>query len=1048
MKRKILASIAMGLITMGGALTPVFGLVTPLFKTAIASACTGIPCVDAPVYGPQQQPDQGNGQGIPFVNNTYQGPGGGPNGQGAETNPNGTTTPNAGGVPGADAAGSKDLCGVGDIACGIISGISEIIMFVPTRVATISGLVFDYSVWYSIQSGTYTQYDGAPGDEGMVVMGWKLIRDFTNLIFIFALFVIAFTLILDLDTGSKVSMTSNPKRTIARVLLMALLINFSFFLGRVVIDISNKMSQQFYTNMSKAPQITTTANDSQTDVQSFYTSSPGVHSIASAVISQVNPQNFLLANSNISKIGPGTYGFFLFLSLASACFNIFLIYIFLSIALLFISRTVGLFLGIIISPLAFVSYTIPSLQKQPYIGFDDWMKQFMGLAFMAPIFLFFMYISIQFLKMPLSTSGDSGSMTIAAKTLFSFAMVGMFLTFAKRISKDMSGKIGDMATSAVTGIVTGVAAVGMAAATGGTSSALQMARLQTKKGVIGASEKVFGAERTMQMRQSLNRGVQNFRMLPSDKGQAVTNLATMLTGSKVPGQIHAEMNYSKELTQRNLNIQKIRSDKVAAEQRKLALRTSTNYDQRKAAMDLKQARGGTPATLGDGRTTTPKQDRLMGMTDKQKDRINKRLKENRRTAYNYADRKKAMDLKNSKPGPKPTLGDGTAKAPVFTATQQTRIARKLEENKLKTGAGIAGGAGAAATTTPPPNPPAGGASPIKSIIPPTGATQPVKPSGLVDQYGNPISSTTTPPPNPPAGGASPAKPNTPPTGGVQPAKPAAPTPTKLGQTEPQDGTSRPKNAFTGNADFDRPKVQLVDPQGRPVSSTDAAQKAESEALTNQYNRTQNQSGSNVQVENLTVKNLKVENIGGAPAPSNASLPDRQGSSSSSVPAKQHATNLLSEIQMTPRSGSAATNYKASDFATPTQTARPATVTASAAKSGIVDVSGNPISTSSPTPKTEPKKIITPEEASSAFQAVFQQPATGTIVAPKIETAPVTSKIDTAPITKQAFETLKGTNIQSRQDLNKERSAFVERLENNTIQQPNPVVSSIITNLKQ
>jgi hypothetical protein len=803
MKRKILASIATGLIIMGGALTPVFGLLSPLFKTPVASACTGIPCVDSgPVYGPQQQPQPSNGQGIPFVDpngNPYQGPGGGPNGQGAEPNPNGSAVANPGGPAGAAATGSKSLCGTTDVfVCPLIASISEIIMFVPTRVATIAGLVFDYSVWYSIQSGTYTQYDGTPGDEGMVVMGWKLIRDFTNLIFIFALFVIAFTLILDLDTGSKASMTSNPKRTIARVLLMALLINFSFFLGRVVIDISNKASQQFYTSMSKAPQVTTTTDSNQVDVQSFYTSSPGVHSIASAIISQINPQNFILADSNGKGLISEDYGKFLFISLATACFDIFLIYIFLSIALLFISRTVGLFLGIIISPLAFVSYTIPSLQKQSYIGFDDWMKQFMGLAFMAPIFLFFLYISIQFLKMPLATSGDSGSMTIAAKTLFSFAMVGMFLTFAKKMSKDMSGKIGEMTTGAVTGLVTGVAAVGMAAATGGTSSALQMARFQAKKGAIGASESVFGAEKTLQMRQALNRGVTNFRMLPSDKGQAVTNLATMLTGSKVPGQIHSEMKYSKELTERNLAIKKIRDDKaaaerdrVAAEQKKLALRKSTNYDQRKAAMDLKQARGGTPATLGDGRATTPQQDRLMGLTDKQKTRVQKRLKENRRTAYNYAARKKAMDAKNKQTGPKPTLGDGTAKPPVFSQTQQERIARKLAENKIKTAVPVVSkpsglvdqyGNPISSTTPPPNNPPTGGAAVIKPNIPPTGAAQPIKPSGLVDTNGKPISSTTPPPPppNPPAGGATPVKPNTPPTGGTQPVKPAA-TGTKLGQ---------------------------------------------------------------------------------------------------------------------------------------------------------------------------------------------------------------------------------------------------------------------------
>jgi hypothetical protein len=70
---------------------------------------------------------------------------------------------------------------------------------------------------------------------------------------------------------------------------------------------------------------------------------------------------------------------------------------------------------------------------------------------------------------------------------------------------------------------------------------------------------------------------------------------------------------------------------------------------------------------------------------------------------------------------------------------------------------------------------------------------------------------------------------------------------------------------------------LVDPEGRPVSSTDAAQKAESAGLTNQYNQAQKQSGSDLQVENLTVKNLKLD---GASA-GGTSLPTRQSSTGSS-----------------------------------------------------------------------------------------------------------------------------------------------------------------------
>ncbi len=480
MKQKILASIAAGLVILGGVITPAFGLLTPQLGVHYAEA--------------QENPDNVK----------------------------------------------TSICGTGEFfVCPLMSAISEVIMYVPISLATISGMAFDYSIWNSIQSGTYTKYDGTDGNEGLVVSGWKLVRDFTNLLFIFALFVIAFTLILDLDGGDKVTMTSNPKRTLARVLMMALLVNFSFFMARSVIDITNKLSLQFYTNMSKAPEVTLNADTTEQDVNSFY-AQPGnetIHSIATGIISKINPQDFLLDSKGAAvTAGPGKYAKLFFLSLVSACFGFFLAYIFLSIAILFIGRTIGLYLAVIISPLAFVSYTVPFLQRQPYIGFDDWMKQFMGLAFMGPIFLFFVYIGIQFFTIPISLG--QGQLSSTAGILFKFAIIAMFFTLAKRIAKDMSGKIGDMATGIVTGALTSVATIGAAAATGGGSAALMATRQEAARHATSISQQVMGNEKTAALQQRLG-GLRNFKNLPGGKGAAVTGLATMITGSKVPGQIYA-----------------------------------------------------------------------------------------------------------------------------------------------------------------------------------------------------------------------------------------------------------------------------------------------------------------------------------------------------------------------------------------------------------------------------------------------------------------------------------------------------------------------------
>ncbi len=819
MKKKILASIAAGLVIFGGVFTPVFGLVIPQLGVHSASA------------EPQN-------------------------------------------------VGTPSVCGE-DFACSIMSAISEVIMFVPISIATISGMFFDYSVWSSIQSGTYTKYDlyddSSPSSDGLVIMGWKLVRDFTNLIFIFALFVIGFTLILDLDGGAKVSMTSNPKRTLARVLMMALLVNFSFFIGRSVIDITNKLSLQFYLNMNAAPKVTESSNQVTSDVNKFYTR-PGTESlrnIASGIIAKINPQSFLASTTaSGAKPGTGNYSNLFFYSFVGAFFGLFLAYIFLSVALLFIGRTIGLYIAIIISPLAFVSFTVPFLQKQPYIGFDDWMKQFLGLAFMAPIFLFFLYIGIQFFDIPtgIIDAGSSGSFANAANILFKFAMIAMFLTLAKNISKDMAGKIGGMVTGLVTGAVTSVATIGAAAATGGASAAFVATRREAAQGFKSVSTSVLGEKNTEAIQQRMT-GLKNFSSLRSNPRAALTGLATAITGSTVPDKMNQGWTKGKDLG-----------------------KAMNRLEDLKAARERRLKQVGIPVSI-DGKEDEVKAQ----LAEKEAKAIaDQKIIDETRAKYNYDQRKAAMDAKNAQTGPKPKFGDGSAKmdGSDFSKKQQERILDKAiaAEEKRKQ------------------------------------ATQNAQVVG------------------------GPATPTTAPTNANTVAQP-----TKTASTQPAAGEAPLKatNTFNGDGKFDRPTEsskllgpdgkplgstnekppQIVDVNGNPISSTDTAQRAESEKLTNIYNQEKKAEGETLHIDNLTVKNLNVQsNQGGQ-----AGLPARTQGGSGTVtqsPQKQ-ATTFLSAIQRAPQASSGALNYKSSDFAEK----KPTTT------SLILDTYGKPIVSTKPTPAT-------------------------------------------------------------------------------------------------
>src|SRR3989344_7474276 len=70
----------------------------------------------------------------------------------------------------------------------------------------------------------------------------------------------------------------------------------------------------------------------------------------------------------------------------------------------FLSRMIELWILIIFSPFAFMSSVIPKLSSFSYIGWDEWLKRLLKLSFMAPIFMFFLYLIFMIIQSNLFTS--------------------------------------------------------------------------------------------------------------------------------------------------------------------------------------------------------------------------------------------------------------------------------------------------------------------------------------------------------------------------------------------------------------------------------------------------------------------------------------------------------------------------------------------------------------------------------------------------------------------------------------------------------------------
>lgn len=422
-------------------------------------------------------------------------------------------------------------CGI-NVLCAIVTGYAGFIQFLPHLLAQVSGMLLDYVVWKNLESSTWTSQDTV---DSFVVKGWKLVRDFSNLLFIFALFAVGFSLILNgAETGF---FDLNPKRTIARVILMALLINFSFFMCRFIIEVTNLGANVFYNAVTKVetPPLTQATQSSGNGINlgssdAFYSQFDGIRSISLGVLSITNAQQLILnagsitgTKEDISVLGYevtswyeydwGVYILILFVSTITGVFNFFLVYLFLSSSIFLFARIYGLYFLIILSPIAFVSTTIPALQSKEYFGFDDWFKQLVGLAFSLPIYMFFVYLAIFFLKVGENVASDGGYVTMAVVILTKLISAGFVLVMGKKVSKDLSGKIGAMASGAVNGIITGTAMVAGAAMTGGASAALRMSGNLARNAAVNTAsrvgEVVAGKDNVEAIRQRFSSG--NFK---------------------------------------------------------------------------------------------------------------------------------------------------------------------------------------------------------------------------------------------------------------------------------------------------------------------------------------------------------------------------------------------------------------------------------------------------------------------------------------------------------------------------------------------------------
>lgn len=337
------------------------------------------------------------------------------------------------------------------------------------------GGVFDAALRFSLETCNYappsapvvTGSSGTCTGDGITAIqtGWILIRDFMNIGFIFIILYIAISTILR-NTGAQ------TKRLLGGLVLAAVLVNFSMFIASLVIDAGNVLGVAFYNAIQDG--------------------SGNVGSISQAIAGGLNIQELYnpIALTGTDQIISASIRIVVFSILAAA---------FLMAAILFVGRIVAFIFLLTVSPVGFIGFMLPKLKKVS----GQWWEMLLKQSFMAPVFLFFMYIIIVVINEAdkvFANVDDVGGLTI--DTYFTFAIIIGLVFAAIKYTKLLSGKIGSSMLK-LGGVAAGLALGGTALVAG-------------KVGGVAASRILQGSaannmrQRAMKSDSKIVRGVNKF----------------------------------------------------------------------------------------------------------------------------------------------------------------------------------------------------------------------------------------------------------------------------------------------------------------------------------------------------------------------------------------------------------------------------------------------------------------------------------------------------------------------------------------------------------
>lgn len=268
--------------------------------------------------------------------------------------------------------------------CG--ATLAFLILQIASWVLWVAAILFNATINYTLNMAAFIK------DIPIVDLGWTVFRDVTNLLFIFIILYIAINTIVG-NEGYGI------KKLLGKVIIGAMLINFSLFFTQAMVDASNIFALQFYhkiTQDAKGANIAAGSsannNDYDSGISAAFVNAMGLQQIYQLGKGSSDGDvstNLSGGELDKTKIGLNASNLII-VGLGGTVLVLITAFVFFAGTMMLLARTVVLVFLMILSPIAFMGNILPALGK--YTG-EWWSKLTSNLLF-APVYMMLLYLVI------------------------------------------------------------------------------------------------------------------------------------------------------------------------------------------------------------------------------------------------------------------------------------------------------------------------------------------------------------------------------------------------------------------------------------------------------------------------------------------------------------------------------------------------------------------------------------------------------------------------------------------------------------------------------